>query len=111
MIIQSDWHIHSECSYDASLKLEEIANNTLYCNDFDYSSAVFVGKSYFPEREYDGYIFPEGQYDALIIELGSGTGDNWWCVVYPPLCFVSSNTKVVYKSKLVEIIKKFYQEC
>lgn len=91
-------------------KLEEIANNTLYCNDFDYSSAVFVGKSYFPEREYDGYIFPEGQYDALIIELGSGTGDNWWCVAFPPLCFVPDNGEgeIVYKSWVKELLDEIF---
>ena len=49
-------------------------------------------------------------YDALIIELGSGLGNNWWCVVYPPLCFVGdANANVIYKSKIKEIIDKFYQ--
>jgi hypothetical protein len=47
-------------------------------------------------------------YDALILELGTGEGDNWWCVVYPPLCFGGGNCKIEYKSKISEIIKKFF---
>ncbi len=49
----------------------------------------------------------EGVYDALIIELGSGTGDNWWCVIYPPLCFTSATTDVEYRSIIYDIINKF----
>ena len=55
----------------------------------------------------DGVTLEAGVYDALILELGSGKGDNWWCVVYPPLCFTGANN-VVYKSKIAEIIKKFF---
>ena len=51
-------------------------------------------------------------YDALIIELGNASGDNWWCVVYPPLCFLNSKdlntTNIVYKSKIYELINKFF---
>ena len=48
--------------------------------------------------------------DALIIDLGQAKGDNWWCVVYPPLCFVGdSNANVIYKSKIKEIINRFYR--
>ena len=91
-------------------KLEEIANRTLKDNNFYYTSAVSVNKSYFPEKEYDGYIFPEGVYDALIIELGSGTGDNWWCVAFPPLCFVpdSGEGEIVYKSWVKELLDKIF---
>ena len=51
-------------------------------------------------------------YDALIIELGEACGDNWWCVVYPPLCFLDAKqldlSNVKYKSKLIEIINNFF---
>ena len=59
---------------------------------------------------YDDVSFPAGMYDALIVELGSGNRDNWWCVAYPPLCFVGDNNsnKIEYKSKLYELIKKYF---
>lgn len=85
--------------------IEQIANSTLKQNDFDYTSKAQIKNEYFPTRVYDGVVFESGNYDALIVQLGTGEGDNWWCVVYPPLCFVSTNTKFVYKSKIVEIIE------
>jgi stage II sporulation protein R len=57
---------------------------------------------------YGDLTLEEGVYDALIIELGSGTGDNWWCVIYPPLCFTSSTASVQYRSAIYEIINKFF---
>ena len=57
---------------------------------------------------YDGVTLEAGVYDALILELGTGKGDNWWCVVYPPLCFTGGNANVIYKSKIAEIIRKFF---
>ena len=64
----------------------------------------------FPTRVYGGLTLENGFYDALIIELGSGKGDNWWCVVYPPLCFSGEGTNYVYKSKLKQIINDFYEK-
>jgi stage II sporulation protein R len=56
-------------------------------------------------------VFESGCYDALIIELGEGKGDNWWCMVYPPLCFIggedNGSGKITYKSKILEIIEEF----
>ncbi len=91
-------------------KLEKIANNTLYQHGFNYKSAVFVRSEVFPEKSYDGYIFPQGVYDALIIELGTGTGDNWWCVAFPPLCFVpeGDGEGVQYKSWVKELLDKIF---
>src|SRR5699024_8886693 len=50
----------------------------------------------FPLKTYGPYIYPEGDYEAILITLGEGNGENWWCVLFPPLCFVDffSNTKV-----------------
>ena len=65
----------------------------------------------FPDRSYNGVTLAAGVYDALIVELGSGSGNNWWCVVYPPLCFVGGESngtnQIVYKSKLLEIIRNW----
>ena len=70
-----------------------------------------MNNEYFPERIYGEYTFPAGRYDALIIELGSGEGQNWWCVAFPPLCFVpnsSGGEKVVYKSWIKEILDRIF---
>lgn len=92
--------------------IESVANQVLSENGFNYKSNAKINNEYFPSRDYDGVTFPANYYDALIIELGSGTGDNWWCVAYPPLCFVGyengKNGNIQYKSKLVELINDFW---
>ena len=52
----------------------------------DYGSSVRIAKEEFPERDYGGTVYPAGEYTALVVELGDGTGDNWWCVLFPSLC-------------------------
>ncbi len=88
----------------------QIANSTLYINGFAYLSNVIINKEQFPEKTYDGYVFPEGTYDALILNLGEGVGDNWWCVAFPPLCFVpqGSGEEVVYKSWVAEKLHEIF---
>ena len=91
--------------------LVDIANNTLYSNNFTYKASIALKNEYFPDRKYDGYDFPEGNYDALIIYLGEGVGDNWWCVAFPPLCFCpesDDSEKVVYKSWVKEWLDKLF---
>jgi len=92
--------------------IESVADSVLESAGFDYGCRAQVRSEYFPTRDYNQYTLPEGVYDALIVELGTGTGDNWWCVVYPPLCFLENNiggdTGVKYRSKLEEIIKRYF---
>ena len=88
-------------------KIEEVCNRVLRQNGFSYKSKASVREENFPTRVYGDLTLESGLYDALIIELGSGTGDNWWCVIYPPLCFTSGNGKPEYKSAIAEIINKF----
>ena len=91
--------------------LQNIANSALYQSGFAYKTSIRLTNEYFPNREYDGYTFPAGNYDALIMELGSGKGDNWWCVAFPPLCFVpsgNSGEKIVYKSWVKEMLDKLF---
>ena len=89
---------------------EKVAKSVLEANGYDYGAKAGIRKEEFPTRVYESVTLEAGVYDALILELGTGTGDNWWCVVYPPLCFTSGNGNVVYKSKIAEIIRKFYAE-
>ena len=66
---------------------------------------ISIGESDFPTKIYNGIAFPKGKYLALKIELGSGKGKNWWCVMYPPLCFNELST-VTDMQKLKKILKK-----
>ena len=86
--------------------LRAVADAVLRRNGFSYSSSVTVRNEKFPTRTYEGTTLPSGYYDALIIGLGEAKGDNWWCVVYPPLCFLS-DSPVEYRSKIAEIIERF----
>ncbi len=64
----------------------ETANETLKESGFGYTAKAKVGNYHFPEKSYQGVVYPEGDYEALRIILGEGEGDNWWCVMFPPLC-------------------------
>lgn len=92
--------------------VEALCDDMLERNGFKYTSKASINQERFPTRVYDNITLEEGVYDALIIELGSGKGDNWWCIVYPPLCFVNkSDTSVQniqYQSYLIEIINKYF---
>lgn len=88
--------------------IECISNEILAQNSFDYKTSASINYEYFPVRSYDNLTLENGYYDALIINLGSGKGDNWWCVVYPPLCFLNNNADYIYKSRLLEVVKKYF---
>ena len=87
--------------------IDNVANSILKRNGFSYVAKSKLAVEEFPTRSYNGFVLEEGIYDALIVELGEAKGDNWWCVIYPPLCFTSTNTgsNVVYKSRILEMIK------
>ncbi len=88
--------------------ISAVADGVLRENGFLYGARASLRQEEFPTRVYENETLAAGVYDALIVELGTGAGDNWWCVVYPPLCFSAGNGNIVYKSKIMEIIKKFY---
>ena len=74
-----------------------------YTDDFD----VNYGKNYFPKKTYKGINYDAGNYESLVITLGSGLGKNWWCVLFPPLCLIDENTNdVEYTTLVKEILKK-----
>jgi len=86
--------------------LEYIINSFLSDSGFNYKSDVSLKNEKFPTRVYEDETLEAGYYDAVIIGLGTATGDNWWCVIYPPLCFTSGEN-ITYRSKILEIIRKF----
>lgn len=72
-------------------EITENANRVLQQNGFDYTASVSIGESYFPDKQYGDTVYPAGYYQAVKIILGKGEGDNWWCVLFPPLCIVAMN--------------------
>ncbi len=87
--------------------INQVADSVLKEEGFNYTAKSSIRNEQFPTRVYGELQLDSGFYDALIIELGSGSGDNWWCVVYPPLCFVENTNGYVYKSKILEVINDF----
>ena len=93
----------------------------------DYEVNISLGEDNFPTRKYGNLVLPAGSYETLLISLGEGRGQNWWCVMFPPLCFVDITHSVAYnlekelgieldeeeepplklKWKIVEFIKKY----
>lgn len=74
---------------------KKIALNTIKENGYDYDVNIKIGNFYFPTKTYGDISFPSGNYDALKVEIGDAVGQNWWCVLFPPLCFVNSSSATV----------------
>lgn len=75
--------------------IKDIAQQTVYENGYDYKVNISIGNFAFPTKTYGDISFPAGFYDALKIEIGEAKGQNWWCVMFPPLCFVDVTSGVV----------------
>ena len=76
-------------------ELEHVAVRTMRSFGYNYSAKAQVKKMYFPEKRYGDVVFPKGNYEALRVVIGEGAGKNWWCVLYPNLCFIDSVCAVV----------------
>ena len=87
--------------------LKRLIDELLIENGYDYKSNIRTCNEYFPTRKYESGTLEAGYYDAVIVELGKAEGANWWCVVYPPLCF--SGQKVKYRSFIWEAISKLFE--
>ena len=74
---------------------KEIAQNVVKENGYNYDVNVEIGNFSFPTKTYGDISFPAGFYDALKVEIGKAEGQNWWCVMFPPLCFVDVTSGVV----------------
>jgi stage II sporulation protein R len=76
--------------------IKDISEEVIAKEGKDYSVDVFLGKDYFPTRKYGNITFPSGEYETLLVTIGEGAGQNWWCVMFPPLCFVDITHSVSY---------------
>lgn len=73
--------------------IKEIFTN----NDYNMTYDINYGLNYFPEKEYRGIKYKEGYYESLVISIGKGEGDNWWCVLFPNLCLIDLENKEDYE--------------
>lgn len=76
-------------------EFQKIAENTIKENGYDYSVKINIGNFYFPTKNYGDISLPAGFYDALRVEIGEAKGQNWWCVMFPSLCFIDVSSGIV----------------
>ena len=108
--------------------IEEIAQNEVYKNGYNYPVKAEIVNMHFDTRHYESYTLPAGMYDALRITIGNAKGHNWWCVMYPSICIstadegkdrakdvlsddeysVVTDDKVEYKFFIVELFQKIF---
>lgn len=69
-------------------EIYNIANAVLKAKESDHALDVDFGKVHFPTKLYGNFLYPAGEYEAILITVGEGVGANWWCVLFPPLCFL-----------------------
>lgn len=95
---------------DSLSNLDININKIFKDNKYNMEYTVDFGYNYFPEKKYRGLKYKEGYYESLVITIGEGKGDNWWCVLFPNLCLVDleNKTNVEYKSWIVEQINKIF---
>lgn len=81
--------------YDVKDEIAGIALEVIREEGYEYNVNVYFEQSYFPMKVYGDMSFPPGEYEAFRVDIGDACGKNWWCVLYPPLCFVDSTYSVV----------------
>ena len=88
---------------------KELPNVKKLIGKYTDNYKINYGLNYFPEKEYKGIKYKDGEYKSLVVTLGNGLGDNWWCVLFPPLCLLEAkeSTDVEYHSYVVDLINKY----
>ena len=120
-------HIHSKYTNGCNLEIEEIAKE-LIKNNINYGAIIetvnfeqytlpyiLINLNIRNEeidrinQEYKGITYDEGEYQSLVVTLGNGLGNNWWCVLFPPLCLLEGeeSTDVEYRSYVMDIVNKY----
>lgn len=91
-------------------KYDSMISSYLVDNSYSDRFSINYGSNYFPEKEYKGVKYESGNYESLVIKLGSGMGDNWWCVMFPPICSleVEENSDIEYKFFVRELFDKYF---
>ena len=90
--------------------IKQSADYTIHENGYSYSAKVFIQNRYFPTKTYGDLTFPAGYYDALCVEIGKSDGHNWWCVLFPSLCFEDATTATVPKESKAKLKNELTNE-
>lgn len=95
-------------------ELYDVTNNKLKELDYNKDFKIKYGFNHFPKKKYKGVTYKEGNYESLVITLGSGNGDNFWCVLFPPLCLLeaddNSSSNIEYKFFVKDLIDKYLKK-
>lgn len=76
-------------------EFQTIAENVIVENGYNYPVQIKINNFYFPTKSYGDISLPAGYYDALRVEIGNAKGKNWWCVMFPSLCFIDISSGIV----------------
>ena len=80
--------------------------------NYDTEFTINFGNNYFPDKEYKEVLYEKGYYESLVVTLGKGEGDNWWCVLFPPLCLLeaedNNSSDVEYQLFVVKMLEKIF---
>ncbi len=87
-------------------EIDSLVKETLKKLNYDKDYSVNYGYNYFPKKEYKGIEYKEGKYESLVISLGEAQGDNWWCVLFPPLCLVEVNEEETQDAEYTFFVKE-----
>lgn len=87
-------------------------DKTIKENNIDENYTINYGNNYFPQKSYKNVKYKEGEYESLVVTLGDGAGENFWCVLFPPLCLLegeeTEKDNVEYSSIIKEVIDKYF---
>lgn len=89
-------------------EIEETAERIIRENGYDYTAKADLGVKWIPEKTYGQVTFPAGNYEALNITIGSGKGENWWCVLFPPLCLIGITPEE--QEQMTEDVQEIYKD-
>lgn len=90
--------------------IDSDVKNILENENYTLGYNISFGDNFFPKKEYNGTIYNEGYYESLVVTLGKGEGDNWWCILFPPLCLMEAeeSEEIEYKFFVQEMFEKYF---
>ncbi|MBE6054348.1 MAG: stage II sporulation protein R [Clostridium sartagoforme] len=87
-------------------RIEDIAKSVVTENGYKYNVTSTLSRENFPDKVYGDVVFPQGEYEAYRVLIGDADGENWWCVMFPPLCFVDGTKEAIDSKEVVNSLEK-----